>query len=211
MKTRRFLYATILSVLTILLASSHSALATARCQVGRVAYSIPRRADPGQRIETATTVRGSCVSDGEDYYSVRVDLIDAPSSSIVSSNSTPIGYNATNFTVTVDNTVTTPTNNATWHINLNVYVIRAGGTGGSYLLDYRTTSNATILIGAPTPVPEYPGPQTLVLVIAFLVLALTLHRPRKKETIQGSNSTHRPKGAFKHPKPCSCGANGKSC
>jgi hypothetical protein len=111
---------------------------------------------------------------------VRVDLIDVPSSLIVSSNSTPIGYNATNFTVTVENMVTTPSNNGTWHIHVDVYVIRAGGTSGSYLLDYRTSSNATVLIGGPTPVPEYPRAPTLAIAIGFLVLPMALLRRRKK-------------------------------
>lgn len=178
MKRWRFTCAVTILVLVIVLAPSQSALA-ARCQVANVAYSIPQQAEPGARIETATTVSGSCVSNGEDYYSVRVDLIDAPSALIVSSNSTPIGYNATNFTVTVENMVTTPSNNGTWHIDIDVYVIRAGGTAGFYLLDYRTSSNATILIGAITPVPEYPQAPILTVAISFLGLIMILRRRRR--------------------------------
>lgn len=143
-------------------------------------YSIPQQAGPGQRIETGTTVSGSCISDGEDYYSVRVDLIDVPSSLIVSSNSTPIGYNATNFTVTVENMVTTPSNNGTWHIDVDVYVIRAGGTSGSYLLDYRTTSDATILVGAVTPIPEFSGPPILIVALSLFAFATTILRRRRR-------------------------------
>ena len=172
-------------VLILLTAFAPSNLAmAARCQVSNVAYSIPQEAAPAQSIQTRTTVTGSCYSDGEDYYSVRVDLIDVPSSAIWSSNSTPIGYNATNFTVTVENIVTTPSTNGSWHINLNVYVIRAGGTSGSYLLDYRTVGNATILVGAATPIPEFPG-AILSMLTAFLILTLfvlTRRRgPRRKE------------------------------
>jgi len=175
----RFIYAAIILAFVIVLAPPHPVLA-ARCQIGKVAYSIPQQAAPNERIETATTVGGSCVSDGEDYYLVRVDFIDASSTLTVSSNSTSIGYDATNFTVTVGNMLTTPSNNGTWHVDVNVYVIREGGTSGSYLFDYRTSSNATILVGALTPVPEYPGLPVLAVAVGFLALAITLpHRKRR--------------------------------
>jgi hypothetical protein len=178
MKAWRFSYAVTFLVFLMVLVQSHSAVA-ARCEVGNVAYSIPHRADPGQRIQTATTVNGSCFSDGEDYYSIRVDVVDIPSSSIVSSNSTPIGYNATNFTSTVENMLTAPSHNGTWHIDVDVYVIRAGGTSGSYLLDYRASSNATIQIGALTPVPEYPAVSILTVAVGFLITVMTLRRRRR--------------------------------
>jgi len=159
----------------------------ARCQVSKVAYSIPQEAAPAQSIQTRTTVAGSCYSDGEDYYSVRVDVIDVPSSAIWSSNSTPIGYNATNFTVTVENTVTTPSNNGSWRINLDVYVIRAGGTSGSYLLDYRTVGNATILVGAVTPIPEFPGAPILSMLTALLILTLFVLEQRRRPSNERIN------------------------
>jgi len=179
MNSSRLAWATIFFLVIVLARSSPIAFA-ARCQIRNVSYMIPLQAAPSQRIETASTVSGSCVSDGEDYYSIRVDLIDVPSSLIVSSNSTPIGYNATNFAVTVENMVTTPANNGTWHIVLNVYVIRAGGTSGSYLLDYRTRSNATIQIGGTTPVPEYSSAPILTVATAFMIVTVTLQRRRKR-------------------------------
>ncbi len=170
-------YVAIALFIMIVLVPSRSIALTPRCQVGNISYAIPSQAAPHQRIETATSVKGSCASNGEDYYSIRVDLIDAPSSSIVSSNSTPIGYSATNFSVTVENTVITPSNNGTWHIDVDVYVIRAGGTSGFYLLDYRSTSNATIQIGL-TSVPEYPQTPLFTLVIVLAAVAATLRRRR---------------------------------
>jgi len=85
-----------------------------------------------------------------------------------------------NFTVTVENMVTTPSNNGAWHIDIDVYVIRAGGTSGFYLLDYRTSSNATIMIGALTPVPEFPESPILTIASGLLTLAVTLQRRRKR-------------------------------
>jgi len=171
---------TVLGLLLLLTISlSHSTVAAARCQVSNVSYSVPAQAAPAQQIESTTTVSGSCVSNGEDYYSVRVDFVDAPSGSIVSSNSTPIGYSATNFTVMVENFATTPSNNGTWHLNIDVYVIRAGGTAGSYLLDYRTMSNATVQIGAPAPVPEFPIAESFTVVIGSFVASVAAQRRRK--------------------------------
>jgi hypothetical protein len=43
-----------------------------------------------------------------NYYAVRVGLADGVSKSLLSSNSVPIGYNANNFSVTVQNAATVP-------------------------------------------------------------------------------------------------------
>jgi hypothetical protein len=166
-------------LLFLILALAHSTVAAARCQVSNVSSSVPPQAAPAQRIKSTTTVSGSCVSDGEDYYSVRVDLIDAPSGLFVSSNSTAIGYNATSFTVIVENTAMTPSNNGTWHLIINVYVIRAGGTAGSFLLDYKTTSNATIQVGAPAPVPELPFAQGFSIAVGSFLAVLASRRRNK--------------------------------
>jgi len=181
MNARGIVWAVVLFLVIVLAPLQPIALA-ARCQIGNVSYSIPQQAAPSQRIETATTVKGSCETNGEDYYSIRVDVIDAPSGLIVSSNSTPIGYNATNFTITVDNLPTTPSNNGTWHILVDVYVIRAGGTSGSYLLDYRTSTNATMQIGEITPIPEFSEPQILSVIVSMSAIVVSLQRRRKRRT-----------------------------
>jgi len=175
MKRIQIAYVAIVLLVILVVVPSRSMALTPRCQVGNVSYKIPPQAAPAQRIQTATTVYGSCVTTGEDYYSIRVDLVDASSSSILSSNSTPIGYNATNFLVTVENTVTTPSNNGTWHFKVDVYVIRAGGTGGFFLLDYRSTANATIQVGT-IPVPEFPQTAAFTLTVAVLAVALLRRR-----------------------------------
>jgi len=148
--------------------------------VSSPSYNVPTTAEPGQRIQTATSVSGSCTSNGEDYYSVRVDLTDVNSGLIVSDNSTPIGYNATYFNVTVENSAITPSTNGTWNLKINVYVIRAGGTAGSNLLDYTNSTNATIQIGASTPTPEFPTALSLTLAIGlWATLAILRGRERR--------------------------------
>jgi hypothetical protein len=168
------------AVLLLVTATSlpYSEVWGARCQITHVSYSIPQQAAPSQQITSATNVAGSCVSDGEDYYSVRVDLVDASTASIVNSNSTPIGYNATYFNATVENIATTPPNNGTWNVITMVYVVRAGGTGGSYLLDYTSSSNATIQIGGSTPVPEFPFAQALITAFGLCSLAILIRKRR---------------------------------
>jgi hypothetical protein len=129
------------------------AAALPRCHVSNVSYTYPHQANPNQLITVYTTVTGSCVSTGDDYYALRVDLVDAQSNSLARVPVT-IGYNASNFTVTAEDSAVTPSINGTWPLQANVYVIRAGGTSGSTLLDYQTTENITILVGT-TPVPEF--------------------------------------------------------
>jgi hypothetical protein len=110
---------------------------------------------------------------------IRVDLVDIPSSSIVSSNSTSIGYQASNFTVTAENIVTTPANNGTWHVGIYLYVIREGGTAGSYLLDYQTVGNASIQIGPPAAVPEFPSGLTIGIVVVLCSTVLSVNRHKR--------------------------------
>jgi hypothetical protein len=156
-----------------------SSVAAARCQISNVSYAYPRQANPNEEIQVDTTVAGSCVTTGIDYYSVRVDLVDMNSNYIVSSSSTPIGYNAANFTVVASNSVTTPSSNGTLPLGIHVYVIRAGGTNGFYLLDYQTVSNATIQVGSATPVPEFNlglGITVFAALSAGIIMARTRRR-----------------------------------
>ena len=156
-----------------------SMVSGARCQISGVSYNYPGQALPSQQIQVETTVLGSCVSDGEDYYSLRVDLVDAQSSYIISSTSTPIGHNATDFNVTAVNPAMTPATNMTWPLQIHVYVIRAGGTNGIYLLDYQTISNATIQVGA-TALPESRFSPMFTIVTTLVVATLTLYRRRSR-------------------------------
>ena len=179
MHSRRISYVVLVLLVTLTLFLSNSSVLAARCQISNVSYGYPHQAATSQQILITTLVAGSCASTGEDYYSVRVDLIDIPSDSIVSSNSTPIGYYATNFTVTAENIATTPANNGTWYLGIDVYVIRAGGTGGSYLLDYRTVGNASIQVGPPVAVPEFHSGSVIGIIIVFCSTALVMNRHKR--------------------------------
>lgn len=156
----------LLAMLTI------SGVAGARCQITSVSYAYPQKVLPKQLVEVDTRVAGSCVSNGFEYYELRVDLTNANSTTPLSTTSTPIGYAANNFVVTARNTATAPTYNTTWHLQMYVYIIRAGGTSGSYLFDYSTVGNATIQVGA-IPVPEFESYPSFALG-SFLILALLI-------------------------------------
>jgi len=164
-------------VTVILFTLLTNVVAAARCQVSNVSYTYPHQAATNQQIQVNTIVVGSCISNGVDYYSVRVDLVDKRSGSILSSNNTPIGYRANNFTITVKNSATTPSKNITWPLQVYVYVVRAGGTSGSYLFDYTSIGNATIQVGAMAA-PKFhinPGFFTIV-VFSAATLMLSQHR-----------------------------------
>ncbi len=163
----------VIALLFVLLAVTSAA--AARCQISNVSYVYPQQAAPNQQIQVNTSVAGSCASTGAEYYAVRVDLVDKLSDSVISSNDTPIGYNANNFTVTVDNSATTPSYNVTWPLQIYVYVIRAGGTSGANLLDYTTIGNATIQVGT-TPIPEFNMGSGFTVIVAFSAATLIISR-----------------------------------
>ena len=165
----------------LLVVAIRSNVSAARCNVSNVSYSYPQSAAPSQQIEFSTGVIGSCVSNGEDYYAIRVDLIDLTSNLTISSSDTPIGYNASAFNVTAHNVVSTPASNVTWPLQIHLYVIRAGGTNGAYLLDYQNSTNVEIQVGS-TALPEFhldPGLEAFAALIAT-VFALSRAKVRER-------------------------------
>jgi hypothetical protein len=175
----------LLSVLLIMAVRSN--VSAARCNVTNVSYSYPHAAAPSQQIDFATGVVGSCASNGEDYYAVRVDLIDLNSNLTISSSDTPIGYNASAFNVTAHNLVTAPASNVTWPVEIHLYVIRAGGTNGAYLLDYQNSTNVSIQVGS-TALPEFhlaSGVEAFAALIAAVLVLRRVKGKRRQETILG--------------------------
>ena len=162
----------------MLLAVSGSTVRASLCQTITVSSAYPRQASPGQQLQIVTEIAGSCTSDGEDYFAVRVDLADSASKSILSSNSTSIGYNANNFSVSVENVATAPLINGTWPLDVNTYMLQAGGVSGKYLLNATTV---TIHVGN-TPLPEFQQDQAAIVILALSAIPLTLWQrtPRKK-------------------------------
>lgn len=153
----------------VLLALSGSNVKANLCQTITVSSTYPHQASPGQQVRLVTTVAGSCTSDGEDYFAVRVDLADSVSKSILSSNSTSIGYNANNFSVSVENVATTPLNNGTWPVDVDTYMIQAGAASGKYLLNATTVA---IQVG-DAPLPEFQS-QAAILILAVIAIPLTV-------------------------------------
>jgi len=163
--------------LVMLLALSRSDVRASLCQTINVSTSYPHQASPGQRIQLVTNVKGSCTSDGENYFAARVDLADNASKSVLASNSTPIGYNANNFSVNVENFATTPSNNGTWPIDINTYVLQAGGASGNYLVNATTVA---IQVG-DAPLPEYQQSPMAIFILALSAVPLILRlRERRK-------------------------------
>jgi hypothetical protein len=183
LRTRNGKFIGALAVLILLYVLGVSTVAAARCQIASVSYTYPKQVEPNQQIEVDTRVVGSCASSGLDYYSVRVDLVDANSTNTISRSSTPIGYIAGNFTVTAKNFGTAPSYNSTWPIQMYVYVVRAGGTSGPYLFDYRTVGNATIQVGGMVPVPEFQTGLLPVFTIMLVVAAVAVARRRRSKVV----------------------------
>jgi hypothetical protein len=68
----------------------------------------------------------------------------------------------------------------TWPLQIHVYVIRAGGTNGMYLLDYQTVGNATIQVGA-TAVPEFHLSPGVTIIFTLGASSLIIYRRRSRE------------------------------
>jgi hypothetical protein len=176
MKTSAAACGILVTALCLVLHSAPS-VAASLCQTIGASTNYPQSVLPNREVPVVTTVAGSCTSDGEDYFAVRVDLVDRASNAVLSSNSTPIGYDANNFTVNVRNNVLSPTANESWPINVDTYLVEAGATSGKYLLNSTTI---TIQVGAD-PLPEFePGP---ILIIALSVIVLFVRlvgQPRRE-------------------------------
>jgi hypothetical protein len=171
---KRIVFCSSLVASVLLMTISCSSVTASLCQTVTVSSTYPHQAFPNQRVEVVTTVTGSCTSDGEDYFAVRVDLVDKASKLTLATNSTMIGYNANNFSVHVDDAASTPSTNQTWPIEVNTYFIQAGGVSGKYLLNATTI---TVQVGA-IPVPEFQIDNSLIL--SFVLLGITFALTRVK-------------------------------
>jgi len=177
MRSRVAVCVILIAVIAFLISSTPSANATL-CQKIAVSFSYPPQAGENQAVRVSSTVAGSCVSDGEDYFAVRVDLVDNFTGTILASNSTPIGYDATNFSVTVWNAAVTPKSNESWPVAINTYLIQAGAASGKYLLNETTI---TIQVG-DTPLPEFPINPPYAFAVALMMTAfLTYGSASRKE------------------------------
>jgi len=169
------LVACLMLIAAILLVSTSTSTADASlCSSVNVSSSYPHQASPLQEVQVATTVAGSCTSDGEDYFSARVDLLDGATGAVLSANSVKIGYNATNFSVTIQNGATTPSTNQTWTLVVNTYLIQAGAVSGQSLLN---STSINIQIGA-TPLPEFQNSTPVLLSFVFAATSVILSRRR---------------------------------
>lgn len=164
-----------LIVVTLILALSSSTAAGSLCQTVKVSSTYPNQASPSEQMQVITTVAGSCTSDGEDYFSVRVDLLDGTSNTLLSANSAKIGYEANNFSVTVQNGATAPSTNQTWPLEIQTYLIQAGGASGQSLLN---STVVTIQVGGDTPLPEFQITAPLVFLAVFGAVSVIMFRRR---------------------------------
>ena len=115
------------------------------CQISNFTYNYPQQVMPGQNFSTKVDVSGVCAPDDANYYSIRVDLNNMLGQ-VLSVNSVPIGYSqGQNWTITMPNQVTAPTNEGSWQIQFAVYIFAAVGSGGT--LDSVTIKPVTIQVG----------------------------------------------------------------
>jgi hypothetical protein len=152
---------------------SGSGVAAQSCKKVSASSSYPKQAEPNQQVQVTTIIVGSCTSGPEDYFSVRVDVTDSISKAILSSESVPIGYSVGNFSVTVQNSATTPAGNRTWVIVIDSYLTIDGTQ--SHL-----NSTTGMIQVSSTAVPEFHANSTLVLLLAIAATLVLYRRTRHK-------------------------------
>lgn len=115
------------------------------CQVSNISYNYPQEVSSGQSFTATVTVSGVCAADDADYYSIRSDLTSM-SGLVLSSAYSSIGFSQDQqWTVSVQNQVTAPTNSGAWQIRFVVYIF--ADIGGGDRMDSVTFKPATIQIG----------------------------------------------------------------
>lgn len=147
---------------------SSSNVAAQSCQKVTVSSNYPKQAASTAQVQVTTTIAGSCISGPEDYFSVRVDVTDSVSKALLSEQSVPIGYDTKNFSVNVQNSVTTPAGNRTWLIQIDSYLIIDSQ------VSHLNSTTGMIQVGS-TAVPEFHADRSLVLLLA-LTATLSLYR-----------------------------------
>jgi hypothetical protein len=152
---------------------SGSNVAAQSCKKVTVSSNYPKQADPNQQVQVSTTIAGSCTSGPEDYFSVRVDVTDGVSKAILSSESAPIGYSVGNFSVTVQNSATTPAGNRTWLIVIDSYLTIDGTQS------HLNSTTGMIQVGG-TAVPEFQANNSFVLLLAVAATLVLYRRTRHK-------------------------------
>ena len=171
MKPQMIVGGLLITAITILAVLGPSAAASL-CHGVTILLNYPHEVSENQRVQVSAMIAGSCVSDGEDYFGVRIDLVDNFTHAVLSSNSTPIGYNANNFSVIVTNGVIAPNLNETWSVGVNTYLIQAGAISGAYILN---ATSIAIHVG-DSPMPELPISTSLVLAAMLLFATVTVSR-----------------------------------
>ncbi len=163
----RILLCACLVAAVFLITISTSNVAAQSCQKVTVSSNYPKQATPNAQVQVTTTIDGTCLSGPEDYFSVRVDITDSVSKALLSSESAPLGYATTNFSVSVQNSASTPADNGTWLIEIDSYLFIDGQAS------HLNSTMGTIQVGG-TPVPEFPPEFSLVLLLT-ITAALSLY------------------------------------
>jgi hypothetical protein len=186
-ETKVILYLVII-LLFLELITARSTVGASYCQIASVSFNYPSQVVTDQKFSVSSTVKGSCAA-GDDYpYSVRVDVIDKNSGHLISSSGSHIvGYNASNFSVTLSNSVTAPgVPTQAWNIEIVLAVLVTTTIGpqdatGYIIRDYSTIGYATIQVGSTQAVSEFPAVNPVISLSFALALAVALMLARSRK------------------------------
>lgn len=114
----------ILTIIAVLMLHLPNAYALPPCLIQHVSLDYPSSAMAGQRINMLTHIQATCLQwpPMSAAYVIRVDLTDLNTSYILSTNTYQLAYNQTVIDTILVNPATTPTSQAPWTLEVDLYI-----------------------------------------------------------------------------------------
>ena len=121
----------ILGLVIILTVPSTARSQFVPCEIVNVSITHPNSVPEGQTLQVTTSLTASC--DPSVFYVLRVDLVEQPSGTVLSSVKLPYYPTVSSFTRPINNTATAPMSIGPWVLQSQVYIINGlnGQTAGS--------------------------------------------------------------------------------
>jgi len=128
------------------------------CEVVNLSVTYPNSVPEGQTLQVATSITASC--DPSFFYLLRIDLVEQPSGTVLSSVKLPYYPTASGAIKPINNTVTAPSSIGPWVLQTQVYLINAvnGQVAGSSqkqfvveITQYASQTTTSVYSAASTP------------------------------------------------------------
>lgn len=127
------------------------------CEIVNLSVNHPNSVPEGQTLQVATSITASC--DPSFFYLLRIDLVEQPSGTVLSSVKLPYYPTASSVTKPINNTATAPSSIGPWVLQTQVYLINglngqvAGSSQQQFVVDitqYASQTTTSVFSAAST-------------------------------------------------------------